>query len=75
MTAIKRDKGIRDWSHLIPGQGGVLDQLDSVIFAAPVSITLRPLSGQADAGPRSSPRNPLDPAVRAGDARQEWQGG
>lgn len=36
MTAIKRDKGIRDWSHLIPGQGGVLDQLDSVIFAAPV---------------------------------------
>jgi phosphatidate cytidylyltransferase len=36
LTAIKRDKGIRDWSHLIPGQGGVLDQLDSVIFAAPV---------------------------------------
>jgi phosphatidate cytidylyltransferase len=35
-AAIKRDKGIRDWSHLIPGQGGVLDQLDSVIFAAPV---------------------------------------
>jgi len=36
LAAIKRDKGIRDWSHLIPGQGGVLDQLDSVIFAAPV---------------------------------------
>lgn len=36
LTAIKRDKGIRDWSHLIPGHGGVLDQLDSVIFAAPV---------------------------------------
>lgn len=36
MAAIKRDKGIRDWSHLIPGHGGVLDQLDSVIFAAPV---------------------------------------
>jgi phosphatidate cytidylyltransferase len=35
-AAIKRDKGMKDWSHLIPGQGGFLDQLDSVIFAAPV---------------------------------------
>jgi len=35
-AAIKRDKGLKDWSHLIPGQGGFLDQLDSVIFAAPV---------------------------------------
>ena len=35
-SAIKRDKGVKDWSHLIPGQGGLLDQLDSVIFAAPV---------------------------------------
>lgn len=36
LTAIKRDLGVRDWSHLIPGQGGFLDQLGSVIFAAPV---------------------------------------
>lgn len=35
-TAIKRDRGIKDWSHLIPGQGGFVDQLDSVIFAAPI---------------------------------------
>ncbi len=35
-AAIKRDRGVKDWSHLIPGQGGLLDQLDSVIFAAPV---------------------------------------
>jgi phosphatidate cytidylyltransferase len=35
LRAIKRDRGVRDWSHLIPGQGGFLDQLDSVIFAAP----------------------------------------
>ena len=36
IAAIKADRGVRDWSHLIPGQGGLLDQLDSVIFAAPV---------------------------------------
>lgn len=35
LTAIKRDKGLRDWSHLIAGQGGFLNQLDSAIFAAP----------------------------------------
>ncbi len=35
-TAIKRDRGVKDWSHLIPGQGGFVDQLDSVIFAAPI---------------------------------------
>lgn len=36
LSAIKRDRGLRDWSHLIPGHGGLLDQLDSVIFAAPI---------------------------------------
>lgn len=35
-AAIKHDRGIKDWSHLIPGQGGFVDQLDSVIFAAPI---------------------------------------
>lgn len=35
-AAIKRDRGVKDWSHLIPGQGGFVDQLDSVIFAAPI---------------------------------------
>ena len=35
-AAIRRDKGVKDWSHLIPGQGGIMDQLDSVAFAAPV---------------------------------------
>ena len=39
-AAIKRDRGLKDWSHLIPGQGGVLDQLDSAIFAAPVFFHL-----------------------------------
>jgi phosphatidate cytidylyltransferase len=35
-AAIRRDKGVKDWSHLIPGQGGIMDQLDSVAFAAPI---------------------------------------
>lgn len=36
LIALKRDKGVADWSHLIPGQGGFLDQLGAVMFAAPV---------------------------------------
>jgi phosphatidate cytidylyltransferase len=39
-SAIKRDRGVRDWSHLIPGQGGFMDQFDSAIFAAPVFFHL-----------------------------------
>jgi phosphatidate cytidylyltransferase len=36
LAAIKRERGLRDWSHLIPGQGGVLDQWGGVFFAAPL---------------------------------------
>ncbi|SPA24858.1 putative phosphatidate Cytidylyltransferase [Cupriavidus taiwanensis] len=36
MSAIKRDRGIKDWGHMIRGHGGMLDRLDSVVFAAPV---------------------------------------
>jgi phosphatidate cytidylyltransferase len=36
MSAIKRDRGVKDWAWMIEGHGGVLDRLDSVIFAAPV---------------------------------------
>jgi phosphatidate cytidylyltransferase len=36
MSAMKRDRGVKDWGHMIEGHGGMLDRLDSVIFAAPV---------------------------------------
>ena len=40
MSAIKRDHGIKDWGRLIEGHGGMLDRLDSVVFAAPVFFHL-----------------------------------
>lgn len=40
MSAIKRDRGVKDWGTMIEGHGGMLDRLDSVIFAAPVYFHL-----------------------------------
>ncbi len=36
MSAIKRDRGVKDWGSIIEGHGGILDRLDSVVFAAPI---------------------------------------
>ena len=35
-SAIKRDQGVKDWGHMIEGHGGMLDRVDSLVFAAPV---------------------------------------
>src|SRR5438105_6495368 len=40
MSAIKRDRGVKDWGRMIEGHGGMLDRLDSVIFAAPIFFHL-----------------------------------
>lgn len=40
MSAIKRDRGVKDWGRLIEGHGGMLDRLDSVCFSAPIFFHL-----------------------------------
>jgi phosphatidate cytidylyltransferase len=42
-SLLKRDLGVKDMSNLLPGHGGLMDRLDSVVFAAPAAFMLMSL--------------------------------
>ena len=47
-SAVKRQFGVKDFSHLIPGHGGMYDRFDSFVLVAPLVYLLAqllPLAG------------------------------
>lgn len=39
-SMVKRELGIKDMSSILPGHGGVMDRLDSIVFACPTAFVL-----------------------------------
>ena len=39
-SMVKRELGVKDMSSILPGHGGVMDRLDSIVFASPVAFLL-----------------------------------
>ena len=45
MSTIKRTVGIKDFSRVLPGHGGILDRFDSFLFAAPFAVLYGNVTG------------------------------
>ena len=45
MSTIKRTVGIKDFSKVLPGHGGILDRFDSFLFAAPFAVLYGNMTG------------------------------